>query len=375
MIKQLIYGKRYENYSTEKLVEENLKRARYFAIIIFALEACFLLASFVLKDLFSLENLTYYRLHYFVLLSGSGLFYLVFYYLYKKKAYGLKGQILLYVALFFAIAWGASLSLLDVKGQFGITVYLTFVFISSFAILSRPDISALIMITIQIVFCFLMPDTAQKFSYQINSSVFVLFAWFAGRYQYELINERFLRDDLIEEKNRVLENQNNELARLMMTDHLTDIYNRYSLDDILAKKWMESYIHQTPITCFMIDIDDFKKLNDMYGHVQGDRCLKEVSKILKDVCDREEGYAFRYGGDEFCLLFSNAEYPEQITNEIYYLVDRLTFKIDKKDIGLKLSIGMFHEIPKSSDGQWMCIEGADKSLYQKKSSRKRRATD
>jgi len=375
MLKKLLFGKNYKRYLNQSLVKENYKRAKYFSIIIFILEACFLVASFLLMNFFSQDLISVYRMHYLVLLVSSGLFFLVINILSRRGEYTIVGKMILYTALTFAIAWGASLSLIDIIDQLGITVYMTFVFISSFAILSRPDISAIILLLIQVGFCYSMPDVSSRVSYQINSSVFVVFAWFVGRYHYILVNERLLKDELIKEKNKVLENQNTELARLMMTDHLTGIYNRYSLDDILAKKWMESYIHQVPITCFMIDVDDFKKFNDRYGHIQGDKCIQEVSRILKEVSDKEHGYAFRYGGDEFCLILTDIKYPEELIKEINYLTDRFKLKVEGREISLSLSIGMYHGIPQKSDDEWSCIEGADQSLYTKKSKRNRRSTD
>ena len=160
-----------------------------------------------------------------------------------------------------------------------------------------------------------------------------------------------------------------------MKDHLTGVYNRYSLDDILAKKWMEAYVHQTTIAVLMIDIDSFKKFNDTYGHIQGDNCLKSVSKILLSVSDRYDGYTFRYGGDEFCMIFSNQKYIESIIDDINKSISEQEFKINEEVIPIRLSIGMFAEIPEKDNDQWCCIDRADQALYQEKSHRYRRKNE
>lgn len=375
MIKRLFYKDSFKNSEKEVLLRENMNRIRVFSFVIMILECLFLVLSFVMPEIYAPDRLLIYRKHYLFLLIGSGLVYMMALYFQKHEKYHLIYEVMVYVALFAAILWGASISILDLMSNISMTVYLTFLFIASFVIIVRPDITMVALAGIQTLFVLLIPESPMKFSYQLNSSIFVLFAWFVGRYQYYLITERIKKDAIIEEKNYVLEKKNQELAHLMMMDHLTGVYNRYSLDDILAKKWIEAYIHQHKIIVLMIDIDDFKPFNDKYGHIIGDECLKLISQVLKEVSKRHGGFPFRYGGDEFCLIFSNIDYIDNVIEEIYDAVEDLNFEVHGENIKLRLSIGKYEEIPKTAADEWRSIEEADRALYRMKAKRKRRKTD
>jgi diguanylate cyclase (GGDEF)-like protein len=374
MIKRLFFRDSFTS-NKEKVLHENMKRIKLFTMIIMILEATFLIASYIVPHIFATDKLAMYRIHYYVLLIGSSfMMYSIFRYS-KKHLYKRIYEWVVYIGLSGALLWGASLSILDLDSHATMTVYLTFVFITSFALIVRPDVSLFILTIVQSVFIIRLIPQASFIAYSVNSTVFILFAWFVGRYQYYMICDRFKKDDIITEKNGVLAKQNVELVKLMMKDHLTGVYNRYSLDDILAKKWMEAYVHQTTIAVLMIDIDSFKKFNDTYGHIQGDNCLKSVSKILLSVSDRYDGYTFRYGGDEFCMIFSNQKYIESIIDDINKSISEQEFKINEEVIPIRLSIGMFAEIPEKDNDQWCCIDRADQALYQEKSHRYRRKND
>ncbi len=95
--------------------------------------------------------------------------------------------------------------------------------------------------------------------------------------------------------------ERHELRRKLNMDELTGIYNRRAFHDAL--KDMEEDNSATSYIFVMIDIDNFKSLNDTFGHFAGDKCLIELGRIMKR--NSEDGAPFRYGGDEFCILFKN----------------------------------------------------------------------
>jgi len=371
MLKKLFYINMYDQHSV-RLLEENMKRAKKFSLIIIILEALFLIASYVFKDLFPPSLLKYYRLHYYWLLIGGSLMIAITIIYNRIKKYHKVFNVLCYIGFTISLTWGASITLLDLKTSDSMVVYLTFVFMTAFVFLIKPSMSFIILGLTQAAFVIAMTQYPNWYSGSINSTVFVLFAWFVGRYQYYLLAERMSRDILIEEKNEALEKQNLELVRLTMKDHLTGTFNRYSLDEILAKKWTEAYIHRSKISVMMIDIDDFKQFNDTYGHILGDTCLKEVSNLLIGVADYFKGYAFRYGGDEFCMLFSDLQDAELVIKEIKSKVRKIDLAIDEP---VNLSIGLYEEVPKTDDAEWHCIDLADQNLYDVKSKRNRRKTD
>ena len=88
---------------------------------------------------------------------------------------------------------------------------------------------------------------------------------------------------------------------LAVTDGLTGLYNRKKLDEILADQFARFRRHRRPFALLMLDLDNFKSINDSYGHVAGDEVLKEVAAMLKQSV-RTVDYVARYGGEEFVVV-------------------------------------------------------------------------
>ncbi len=91
-----------------------------------------------------------------------------------------------------------------------------------------------------------------------------------------------------------------------VTDALTGLLNRYGLQRALAREHAEARRYERPLACLMIDLDDFKKINDTHGHSAGDTALKQVATILTKVVRRSD-MVFRYGGEEFLVLLPETD--------------------------------------------------------------------
>lgn len=128
----------------------------------------------------------------------------------------------------------------------------------------------------------------------------VEFEYYKEKYeqnQFELLTEKLSREVMStkHELEQIKEN-NNQLFHKSMMDELTHVYNRHGIDHQL-KKWFEESEHVKGAV-FLIDIDQFKKYNDQWGHVRGDHCLTQVAVALKDQ-HFDDYFVGRYGGDEF----------------------------------------------------------------------------
>ena len=97
------------------------------------------------------------------------------------------------------------------------------------------------------------------------------------------------------------------LERQSYCDSLTGIANRRHYEETLPMMWNYACRDRTSLACIMIDIDDFKKYNDLYGHQAGDDCLKRVATALNTLTRRETDLLVRYGGEEFCCLLPNTD--------------------------------------------------------------------
>ncbi|MFA9378025.1 MAG: GGDEF domain-containing protein [Lachnotalea sp.] len=152
-----------------------------------------------------------------------------------------------------------------------------------------------------------------------------------------------------------------KLQERLQIDELTRIYNRIGFRNAIRD--MEEDDSDNTYIFVMIDIDNFKRLNDTLGHVVGDQCLIAFGQILKENC--EEAIPFRYGGDEFCILFQNrtirnvVETCEKIQHDFHVV------KIDgKTELPLTASFGVGSYT--SDMAPSTLIINTDKALYESK---------
>ena len=112
--------------------------------------------------------------------------------------------------------------------------------------------------------------------------------------------------------------------------------NRY-LEDCLSRASLEN-----PVLLFIMDINSFKAINDVYGHLEGDRALKIFSGVLKDVASKYYAFVARYGGDEFCMVMeAELHAPDQVAAEIQQCLNNAQVKDggESKSYALTVSIG------------------------------------
>jgi diguanylate cyclase (GGDEF)-like protein len=158
------------------------------------------------------------------------------------------------------------------------------------------------------------------------------------------------------------------LSQIAIYDILTQVYNRALLDSILYKSVKYAKRYKSPISIIMLDIDNFKGINDTYGHLEGDRVLKTVSSIMKSSI-RESDYIFRYGGEEFLILLPNTDINGAIVvgEKIRRNIENFNFGFDRK---VTISCGI--KQIENFDNPYLDIEQADKYLYIAKKSGKNR---
>jgi diguanylate cyclase (GGDEF)-like protein len=139
-----------------------------------------------------------------------------------------------------------------------------------------------------------------------NNNFFLVAAVCIGlvsNYGMDWVQRReFVQRRIIEDDKRRLAELAASLEEASIRDHLTGLYNRRHLDTRLAELLKIRTRHGTQTTCLLLDLDGFKAVNDTHGHPAGDAALQAVARILLDGLMRESDLAFRYGGDEFCLL-------------------------------------------------------------------------
>ncbi|MCT4542172.1 MAG: GGDEF domain-containing protein [Vallitalea sp.] len=167
----------------------------------------------------------------------------------------------------------------------------------------------------------------------------------------------------------IVQERTKELELLSITDGLTNIYNKRYLMEILDRYINESKRYNKIFSIVMLDIDYFKKVNDTYGHTQGDITLKEISKCLSDSI-RDVDILGRYGGEEFIIIMPNTE-----LNEAYVASERYRIEISKMvigDKGIRITISGGVAEYKANESSIDIIERADENLYIAKESGRNR---
>lgn len=158
------------------------------------------------------------------------------------------------------------------------------------------------------------------------------------------------------------------LARYAVRDRLTNLYNRAQLREDLAAQLTGRGRARSRCSLLMLDIDHFKKVNDTYGHLTGDRVLQGVSEVLADAVRSGES-CYRYGGEEFTILLprSRAGDAAILAERIRRRVAELDWKADDASVKVTLSIGIAQDHGDVRKGEDL-IALADGALYQAKNA-------
>lgn len=175
----------------------------------------------------------------------------------------------------------------------------------------------------------------------------------------------------LQENREKIEAQNDLLRKMSITDNLTGVGNRRSF-----RLNMESQLARTAksrqfVTLAIADIDNFKIINDSYGHSVGDECLRAIGKALQGV-EEESVHAYRFGGDEFVVVFEGKS-----RSEAFLIMNRLVKEISNLQVEgynkmLTMSVGIYSAIPTLESTTDEYIEKADCAMYEAKETGKNR---
>ncbi|MEY2632338.1 MAG: hypothetical protein RIR00_992 [Pseudomonadota bacterium] len=168
-----------------------------------------------------------------------------------------------------------------------------------------------------------------------------------------------------------LQQELDQASRMVHHDQLTGALNRRGLEEIFAKEISRAQRHQIPLCVALLDIDNFKKLNDAYGHSTGDAALIHLTNVIRDTLRPQDSVA-RYGGEEFIILL-----PETDLNAGQAALTRLQRELTKtfflhnnEKLLITFSAGVTQM--RDEDNQQQAIERADQAMYEAKKSGKNR---
>ena len=150
-------------------------------------------------------------------------------------------------------------------------------------------------------------------------------------------------------------------------DTLTNLHNRRYFDERIGAETQKSFLSGTPLSLVMVDIDHFKKINDTFGHTEGDKVLCKIASLLKNSVRKDDTVA-RYGGEEFIMVLPGAklEVTSVIAERIRRLVETTLFEVGHDQIRLTISLGISNLPAHRARSKEDLIKMADHALYNAK---------
>lgn len=185
--------------------------------------------------------------------------------------------------------------------------------------------------------------------------------------QKRIIQEQTLALELkVEELTKLIE-EKVELETIALEDSLTKVLNRRGIEKLTVMHWKNCLRYELPLSVLMFDIDFFKRYNDHYGHVQGDKVLSAISQCVKDALFRAEDFVGRYGGEEFliCMPNTNLEGALKVAERVKEAIDLLAIPHEHGGPSktVSVSIGLCNTFPTVEHTLEELIELADQAMY------------
>ncbi len=183
-----------------------------------------------------------------------------------------------------------------------------------------------------------------------------------------LVHHNVIINTIITSINIALEKNLNiqQLENAAASDPLTNCYNRRALNTFIENDIAYAKRHGIDLSVIMLDLDNFKMINDVYGHLAGDAVLKAISSLIPSLV-RKSDYLVRYGGEEFVLVLPDSTLYDavQVAHKIRKMIESHRVQFDGKSIAVSASFGVAG-LENKQDGSCLLRE-ADERLYQAKS--------
>jgi len=179
------------------------------------------------------------------------------------------------------------------------------------------------------------------------------------------------KNKMLNSQNDQLQDMNRKLEELSVTDGLTGLFNHRHFWNILNTELTRVNLYQGDLALLLIDIDDFKRVNDQFGHAVGDLMLQSIARVMKETV-RDTDIIARYGGEEFAILLpdTNRDGVENVSEKLRGNVESMRFKVPETDISISVTISVGVSVFKGNRREF--FNAADRALYLSKSEGKNR---
>jgi diguanylate cyclase (GGDEF)-like protein len=216
---------------------------------------------------------------------------------------------------------------------------------------------------------------------------FTVLNFFAAVSLVKFLHGQTLRLLLMDEEKNTLVNRlelanqelailNRHLSTLAATDALTGLANRRAFDLALSREWRAHTREERPLSLLLLDVDNFKKYNDTYGHPAGDQCLRVVAEAIVEALRRPGDSVSRYGGEEFAVILPGTDAVGALT-----VADQVRSNVRARGLAhsaspfsfVTVSIGVATVMPQPDQDSQLLTDQADAALYSAKRLGRNRA--
>lgn len=337
------------------LLQTNIRRISFFALLLFFSEVF----------LYTIENLLFNTGNIIFAFLISNILTLPLLWFTRLKIAALPlvvPQLVQALYTLTLLAFGAGISLYAQTEMDLVHIYIMMVFGAAFFVHMKPWISALILLLIYVPYILILPtfqpDSDVVFVISINTGISNIMAWLLGVVVYKNKVDSVLNTHLIEEKNDLL-------AELVKKDSMTGLLNHKASFQKLNEEISRAARIGYPLSLIIADIDDFKQINDRFGHIIGDQVIIRFSQALLEIARATDSVG-RYGGEEFIIIMPDTDIQGAtiLSERILSGIRSLDFH---QDISITLSGGVSQYAGEASDE---FIRKTDQRLYRAKAQGK-----
>ena len=177
------------------------------------------------------------------------------------------------------------------------------------------------------------------------------------------------KNKMLNSKNDELQEKTLQLEKLSVTDGLTGLFNHRHFWNLMNTEMTQVSLNQGNLALVLIDLDDFKRVNDKYGHSVGDVLLKTVADVLRDAV-RDTDIVARYGGEEFAIMLPDTDESgvQNVAEKLRAAVETIRFNVPDTDITLKVTVSIGVSVFRGNRREF--FNAADRALYQSKAAGK-----
>jgi diguanylate cyclase (GGDEF)-like protein len=181
---------------------------------------------------------------------------------------------------------------------------------------------------------------------------------FENEHLIHIVNQTLEKSRTLKEKEKLEE----EIRRLSITDDLTGLYNHRHFFKTLESELVRLKRHKTSLSLLLLDLDNFKRYNDLFGHFEGDKVLRKIGELINHSIRNNVDSGYRYGGDEFAALLIGASHDQALT-----IAERIRSSIEEAKLqNVTVSIGLAEYKDHFSFEKF--VKSADDALYVAKHS-------